>query len=530
MIRFALLVGVVLCLGCYEDNEVEAEDAAVEPVCVAGEALCDGPSTRRVCLDDGSGWQVEGCGAEVCLDGACVAPACAPGTRRCGERGVEVCAADGSGFGAATACGDDESCVEGVCLAQSCAAGEVACGEGVRLVCRTDGLGWDREACAAGELCVDGACMAPPAMCDAGDVWCSRVAVFECVDGGFVERPCGPGEVCYEGACIGCVRDDDCRQGRVCVEGACEAPPLAVVTEALPVGQVGAAYAVDLEAAHGAPGYTWALVEGMLPRGVGLNGAGELRGTPQRAGEGSITVEVTDEAGATARADFEWRVLGEGLQVATDELPPAEEGVAYSAELEVVGGTGPYGWIVVGGALPAGVMLTGDGRLVGTPSEIGPFPIRVRVVDAGTPPQAAEADLVLNVTVAPLVIVSDMELNLFVARVITLPTLTIIGGNPLPYDTQLVADGGLEPYMWRETEIPAELQQFVQGAGLPDGLVLSPDGRLSGIVEDIGQQVEVQIPFTDIVLTGFFFTAEVDDSQMPPDNDGAIFNLPTLNL
>lgn len=534
-----LWVPLVLAVlgGCYEDNEIEPEGGvdAATGVCVPGARSCDVEGRRRICLDYGLGWLVERCAAETaCADGECVGSVCSPGERRCGVGGVERCAADGSGFAplaTGEACGPETSCVDGVCLARSCAPGEVACGEGVRLTCAGDGLGWDRAPCAAGERCVDGACGAPVADCAPGEVLCSRTAVIECGDDGArVELPCRPGEVCFGGACIACVRDGDCAAGQACVDGDCAAPPLVVVTAMLPPGQVGEVYAATLEAANGTPGYTWALVEGLLPRGVGLNGAGELGGTPTRAEESAIVVEVTDADGGTARAALVLRVFGPGLSVATEELPPGEEGFAYEAALEVVGGQGPYGWIVVGGALPAGLMLTGDGRIVGTPSEIGPFPIRVRVVDASTPPQAAEADLVLNITVAPLVIVAEQVLDLFITRVITLPTLTILAGNPLPYDTRLEAVGGLRPYAWRETEIPPELRQFVQGAGLPDGLVLAPDGRLSGIVADLGQQVEVEIPFTGIVLTGFFFTAEVTDSQNPADSDSAIFSLPTLNL
>ncbi|MCB9528004.1 MAG: hypothetical protein H6701_06330 [Myxococcales bacterium] len=533
--RWALCVAVLLA-GCYEDNEAEPEggaDAAVG-ICAPGEARCDVEGRLRTCLDDGLGWLVEPCAAgAMCTDGACVGTVCDPGERRCGEGGVERCAADGSGFAAPVACPAETSCVEGVCLARSCMPGETACGEGARLTCAADGLSWVRDECAAGEVCVDGACGAPVADCVAGEVLCSRTAVIECgEDGARVERPCRPGEVCFGGACIACVRDGDCPMGRACVDGACVAPPLVVVTEALAPAQVGVAYAATLEAANGAPDYTWRLAEGMLPRGLGLDAAGQIAGTPTRAEEATIIVEVGDTAGATATAELTLRVLGDGLQVATETLPAGEEGVAYAAALEAIGGQPPYGWLIVDGALPEGLVLTADGGITGVPSAIGPFPLRVRVVDAGTPPQAAEADLVLNVTVAPLEIVPPpgMELDLFFTRIITLPTLTIVPGLPAFYDTRLEARGGLRPYTWAETPIPAELRPFVQGAGLPDGLVLAPDGRLSGVLEDPSQQIELEIPFTGIVLTGFFFTAEVRDSQNPADTDSAIFSLPTLDL
>ncbi|MBR6022885.1 MAG: InlB B-repeat-containing protein, partial [Kiritimatiellae bacterium] len=57
----------------------------------------------------------------------------------------------------------------------------------------------------------------------------------------------------------------------------------------------------------------------------------------------------------------------EGFAVATDELPPAMEGVAYEAELEASGGTAPYAWSVAPGnyeeeSQAGSFCLTGDGQ------------------------------------------------------------------------------------------------------------------------------------------------------------------------
>ncbi len=531
--------------GCFEDTEPEPEgpaaaDGGLPPgqICAPGAVTCDDEGRRRTCLDDGDGWLVERCeGMAICLDGACEAQICAPYATRCvDEAAVETCAAEGTAWVEPRACAEGERCAEGRCLPPICDPGEVLCGSGVVLTCADDGRTWDRAPCADGERCVDGACAPPPdppASCAPGEVLCGRTAVYACAEDGssFVETPCPAGEVCFEGACIACVRDSDCRaRDRACVAGACVAPPLRVVTDGLPPGQVDAGYEVALEALFGTPPYRWSLAEGTLPRGVGLNGEGIVRGVPQVAGDFPVTLRVTDDARATATAELVLTVVGAGLSIVTDALPEAEEGFAYDAQLEALGGVEPYGWLITAGALPAGLRLGADGRIEGTPSEIGPFPLTVRVVDAGDPPQGAERALVLEVAVAPLEITADQVLDLFFTRVITLPTLTVIGGNPLPYDTQLAAQGGLRPYAWAETELPDNLRQFVPQAGVPEGLMLAEDGRLSGVVASFDQQIEVEIPFTGIVLTGFFFTAEVTDSQEAPDRDDAIFLLPTLPL
>ncbi len=537
------LLGLALA-GCFEDAETEPEGGGVDSglppgqICIPETTECDAEGRRRTCLEAGDGWLVERCeGMATCIDGACVEQICAPYLTRCADEStVETCAADGTAYIEPRACAEGERCADGRCLPPICTPGEVLCGADVILTCAEDGATWDRAPCAAGERCVDGACAPPPdppASCEPGEVLCGRTAVYTCAEDGssFVEVPCQPEEVCFEGDCIACVRDSDCRaRDRACVDGQCVEPPLRVATGELPPGQVDTPYEAALEALFGTPPYTWSLADGMLPRGVGLNGEGLVRGVPQEAGEFPVRFRVTDDARGSATADLVLTVVGSGLSIVTAELPEAEEGFAYEAQLEALGGVDPYGWLITQGALPAGLQLTADGRISGTPSEIGPFPLTARVVDAGDPPQAAERELVLNVAVAPLEIVAEQILDLFFTRVVTLPTLTVIGGNPLPYDTQLAAQGGLRPYTWVETELDENLRQFVPQAGIPEGLMFAEDGRLSGIVASFDQQIEVEIPFTGIVLTGFFFTAEVSDSQENPDSDSAIFLLPTLPL
>ncbi|MCA9537617.1 MAG: hypothetical protein KC620_01940 [Myxococcales bacterium] len=532
---FLCLAGALLLAGCHESTSSDPEPDAGAGACTPGETRCDEEGRLRTCLEPGDAWLVERCAdGDLCYEGECRTLLCEPGARECFEGGVRACALDGTSFGDATPCADDETCYDGVCLSRTCTPGERACGEGVVLTCAEDGLGWDRSPCGGANVCLDGECRQPPGgpSCEPGQVLCGPEGIFTCppAGDGFLLTPCRDGAVCFDGRCVHCLRDRDCPDEQSCTDGECGPPALRVVTDALPPGQVGAPYAAALEARFGTPPYRWALIDGVMPRGVALNAAGELAGTPVRTGEHPLRVQVTDDAGETAIADLLLLIFPGGLSIATGELPAAEEGLPYEAQLEAVGGSPPYGWLIVGGALPAGLDLGANGRIAGTPSEIGGFDLRFRVVDASTPPQAAEAELYLEVEVAPLEITADQSFDLFGIRVVTLPTLTIIGGNPLPYDTNLTARGGLRPYSWAETDLPDNLARFIPQAGLPDGLVLAEDGHLSGIVADLSQVIEVAIPFTQINLTGFFFTAEVRDSQRVADTDSAIFLLPTLPL
>lgn len=63
-------------------------------------------------------------------------------------------------------------------------------------------------------------------------------------------------------------------------------------------------------------------------------------------------------------------------------LPQGSWGDYYEYQLEVLGGLGPYAWQILSGALPDGITLTPDGRLVGTPLQSGAFTFTVQVTDS----------------------------------------------------------------------------------------------------------------------------------------------------
>ncbi len=93
---------------------------------------------------------------------------------------------------------------------------------------------------------------------------------------------------------------------------------------------------------------------------------------------------------------------------------------------------------------------------------------------------------------------------------------------------QLEATGGQVPYAWTEQPVPDEIAFLVTEAGVPDGLVLDESGALSGSVTSTDQVITLDIPLSPISLTGFFFYAEVTDSQDPAESDAALFLIPTL--
>lgn len=211
-------------------------------------------------------------------------------------------------------------------------------------------------------------------------------------------------------------------------------------------------------------------------------------------------------------------------------LPAAMEGEPYAVQLTTSEGRPPFGWLIRDGALPAGLSLGSGGAISGTPTEIGDFSFTVKVVDDADPPEWATKELSLTVEVAPLQITGDTVYSFFSFKVVVLPMITIIEGLPIPYSAQLQSKGGLRPHSWAETDLPKILQPFFAKAGVPPGLTLDSSGALHGAVATTEDVIQINIPGTAIILRGFFFTAEVEDSQSPADAEDALFLIPTLPL
>jgi hypothetical protein len=83
-------------------------------------------------------------------------------------------------------------------------------------------------------------------------------------------------------------------------------------------------------------------------------------------------------------------------QILTTELSDGQVGVAYEASLEASGGTEPYNWAIIDGALPDGLGLSANsGVISGTPTQAGAFNFTVQVTDDG----GLTATRVLSITV-----------------------------------------------------------------------------------------------------------------------------------
>lgn len=73
-----------------------------------------------------------------------------------------------------------------------------------------------------------------------------------------------------------------------------------------------------------------------------------------------------------------------GLLIDASQVPTSGTvGVGFEGQLSVSGGTSPYQWTLVGGALPDGLTLDENSGLIsGTPTAVGEFAPVIQVVDS----------------------------------------------------------------------------------------------------------------------------------------------------
>jgi len=236
----------------------------------------------------------------------------------------------------------------------------------------------------------------------------------------------------------------------------------ALLFPAPPGGEAGVAYSDQLTATGGTSPYAWSVSTGNLPAGITLNpSTGLLSGTPTTAGSYSFTVKVTDSASLTATEPVTLTVIV-GPSLSFPVPPAALISTPYNYALTESGGTGPYAWSVSSGTLPAGITLSADGTLSGTPTANGTSSFTVKVTDADG--QSA--------TEATSLTVSDGVHTTFAA-----PAGAEV---QTAYTDTLTAAGGTAPYTWS-----------VNSGSLPPGITLSSAGVLAGTPTTAGSY-----PFT----------------------------------
>lgn len=170
--------------------------------------------------------------------------------------------------------------------------------------------------------------------------------------------------------------------------GAAVCPVITVNPATLPNGTVGTPYNQIVSASGGTAPYTFSVSSGALPTGLILNAAtGAITGTPTTAATFNFTITATDAGGCSGSRPYTMTIAPPGCAVITlnpGTLPPGVVGTPYSQSVAATGGTAPYTFAVVSGALPTGLSLnTATGLISGVPLQPGLFSFTIRATDAG---------------------------------------------------------------------------------------------------------------------------------------------------
>lgn len=247
-------------------------------------------------------------------------------------------------------------------------------------------------------------------------------------------------------------------------------PPLAITTvPPLFAGTAGTLYAQTFSASGGVPPYTWSITSGSAGMLTLDPNSGSLQGTPQTVGTLSFTVQVTDRAGAQVSQAFTITVNAPTLSIITSAtLPGGTVDAAYTTKLTAAGGTPPYTWTLLSGAVP-GITLDASGTLNGTAKSAGTFNISIQARDS----QGLTATRTFTIAVAP----APLKF--------TTPAQCPDGTLGAPFSQPITATGGMPPYIWAAN-------------GIPEGLGIDP---VSGLISG-----------TPAAAGSFQFTVRVTDS------------------
>ena len=256
----------------------------------------------------------------------------------------------------------------------------------------------------------------------------------------------------------------------------------------VPPGFVGEFYTHTFEGEGGcgpALPYEFKILSGSLPPGVSLASDGTVAGIPEQGGSWSFWLELGDEDPPSA----DWCVpsaserlftitVAPGLRIEQKPLSPIVSGRPYSLQLAATGG-GPQTWSIWAGRLPAGITLSTNGLLSGTPTAVGNFTFIVQVAVGERSDTKA-----LTLTVVE---------GLKIAQV-TAPAAEV----GRPFRMELMATGGEGQGTW----------SLSGGTLLPSGLSLDPaTGVISG-EPTIAGSFPVKVSVTDRL--GFADTVDVN--------------------
>ncbi|HKT04237.1 MAG TPA: putative Ig domain-containing protein [Rugosimonospora sp.] len=252
---------------------------------------------------------------------------------------------------------------------------------------------------------------------------------------------------------------------------------------------VGNAVSLTITESGGATPLSWAVAYPAswgatgLPPGLSINAStGVISGTPTTTGPAAtVTVTVTDASGQSVSTAFTWAVVP---GVTTPAAQSSEVGVAATAvQVTASGGTTPYTYAASG--LPAGLSISGSGKITGTPTAAGTSTVTVTVTDA-TGAAAKTSGFTWTVVAVPAV---------------TSPTSSARSTSQgSSVSLQATVSGGVSPYTWSAANLPTGLS--ISTGGLISGTASAGTRYLSTVTVTDGNGVSASVTLAWSVTSG----------------------------
>ena len=206
-------------------------------------------------------------------------------------------------------------------------------------------------------------------------------------------------------------------------------------------------------------GVTWALASGSLPNGLSLSSAGVLSGTPTAFGSFNFTLRAANSNGYDTRLFT--LVINAVPAITQTSLPWAVINEPYSQQLNATGHPAVTSWALTSGSLPVGLSLnSATGLISGTPTALGSSTFAV--VASNGAGNSAPRNLTITISAGPVA-----------------PTMT----TPVALPS---ADAGANVSIALTADGTAATWSLAPGSSLPDGLVLSSGGVISGTPTQAG--------------------------------------------
>ena len=237
---------------------------------------------------------------------------------------------------------------------------------------------------------------------------------------------------------------------------------------------------------------------------------------------GAVSAGVTTfrDGGLSPATAYRYRVRARNAAGDSDPTPPVEvtthdalvlttqaldEGMvnqAYALTLGATGGSGTYQWSLASGALPAGLALSAQGVLGGTPTAVDSAVVTLAVASGGQSAQRAYTLVVRDRILAPEVVTTVLK----------------AGAVGVAYAATLEARRGDGSYAWS-----------LAGGTLPAGLALAADGTVSGTATSAGTKTfsgqvrSAGLSGTGTVQLTVFPAVGVTTDSLPPGRVGQAY-------